>query len=269
MGWARFDDGYAFHPKLVAAGLEARGLDAAGICYCQAQSTDGFVPDAVVTMLAGAAAKGKKVAQGLLDVGRWTRDDDAGGYWIHDYLAYNESRAQVDKRREAERERKAAGRSKQGRDPTTGRIQSAQRPGGQPPESGGIPNGNRPDGARNPEGVPPVPTRPDRNTPLTPPPTSADQPPDPASATATHTDQPTDPLVTRLTTEVAGWTGRTRPATDVITWATAHLDRRFIDGCIGLAASQNTPPRTPSLLKDLIRREAVQAGGWLPEWDKT
>lgn len=149
MGWAKFDDRYATHRKLLAAGLEATGLDARAICQCAGDLTDGFVADALLPVLAaGSKTPPIKLANKLVEVGRWWRDDERGGWWIHDYLDYNDTREEVERRREKERQRKASGRNTQGRD-EQGRVTSARNP-----------QGIRADGARNPAGVPPVPSPP-------------------------------------------------------------------------------------------------------------
>lgn len=107
MGWAKFDDRWATHAKLLAAGLEAAGLDARAICWCAGQETDGFVPDAAVTLLAAGHRNPAKLAGVLVTVGRWSRNQERKGYDIHDYLDYNPTResreAERDKKREAGR----------------------------------------------------------------------------------------------------------------------------------------------------------------------
>jgi hypothetical protein len=90
MAWVRIDDGYAEHPKMLAAGAEGIALDIAAMCYCARQTTDGFVPAAVVDRLV-SARKRSRIVQRLVDVGRWTRDEERDGYLIHDYLKFNPS----------------------------------------------------------------------------------------------------------------------------------------------------------------------------------
>ncbi len=168
MAWAKFDDRWATHPKLLAAGLEAKGLDASGICYAAGQETDGFVPDTALIILAAGHRHVDRVAQRLVDVGRWIRDEERKGYVIHDFDVYNFTRAQGEAKRAKAAERKAAYRAKQGRD-AQGRITSgdqdadvrADTDDGPEGQEGMSPwdNGLCPEGTI--EGVPPVPTRPD------------------------------------------------------------------------------------------------------------
>jgi hypothetical protein len=104
--WSRLDDSYPHHPKIMAAGSDAMALDVAGICYASRYLTDGFVPDGALAML-GPITKAKQNACRLVKVGRWERDEKRGGWWVHDYLEYNPSRAEVEDRR---RKRSRAGR---------------------------------------------------------------------------------------------------------------------------------------------------------------
>jgi len=110
MGWAKFDDRWATHPKLLAAGatptevLEAKALDASGICYSAGQETDGFVADSALCVLAAGHRAPKRIADRLVREGRWIRDDERKGYLIHDYLDYNESRESAQARRDEKRE---------------------------------------------------------------------------------------------------------------------------------------------------------------------
>lgn len=160
MAWAKFDDRWATHPKLLAAGLEAKGLDASGICYCAGQETDGFVPDSALVVLAAGHRNARKVAERLVEVGRWHRDDDRKGYVIHDFDVYNFTRAEGEAKRKRDADRKAAARTKQGRDPQ-GRITSTRTTEEVRVESMRTDGDVRMDSGVSPPLVPPVPTRPD------------------------------------------------------------------------------------------------------------
>ena len=99
MGWARFDDRRATHPKLRKAGFAARGLDEAAICQVAADGTDGFISRETVNWLAGAHEErhvARLVAR-LVAVGRWipTSTGTTGapdGWLVHGYLDYNPSK---------------------------------------------------------------------------------------------------------------------------------------------------------------------------------
>lgn len=160
MAWAKFDDRWATHPKLLAAGLEAKGLDASGICYAAGQETDGFVPDTALIILGAGHRNPRKVADRLVEVGRWIRDDERRGYVIHDFDRYNFTRAQGEAKRTRDAERKAAARKKQGRD-ARGRITSTRIDPDVRTDTDPDPPGLHEESAWTPPPVPPVPTRPD------------------------------------------------------------------------------------------------------------
>lgn len=65
MPWVRIDDGMPQHPKVAAAGPLAFALQIAGLCYCNRNLTDGFIPRAV--------------ARTLLD---WEYVDPDGRVWV-------------------------------------------------------------------------------------------------------------------------------------------------------------------------------------------
>ncbi len=120
MPWGRVDDTYYDHPKLEElAGtsqwpdrLAAAGLNALAWSWCNRFLTDGKVPRATVAKLAGhliAAEAAVALADQMVAVGLW--EASAGGYEIHDFLQYNDSREQVLARRAKEAARKAAYRS--------------------------------------------------------------------------------------------------------------------------------------------------------------
>lgn len=100
MPWARLDDNMPHHPKTMEAGVDAFGFDCAGICYCNRYGTDGFIADSALSAVFPPAKAPKKLAQRLVQVGRWKRDDERGGYAIHDFLDYNPSADEVRDRRE-------------------------------------------------------------------------------------------------------------------------------------------------------------------------
>jgi hypothetical protein len=93
MAWARLDDRWHDHPKVIAAGLEAAGLWTMCLTWvhadhrrAQANGQDvGVVPDAVLVRFAGARAK--RLAKRLREVGLFDEHTPAG--WpIHDYVTY-------------------------------------------------------------------------------------------------------------------------------------------------------------------------------------
>lgn len=89
MGWARLDDGWHDHPKVIAAGLEAAGLWAMCLTWAhknrRTSKTPGVVPLAVVDRFAGRKARG--LALRLEAVGMFDAKTD-GGWPIHDFEHY-------------------------------------------------------------------------------------------------------------------------------------------------------------------------------------
>ena len=102
---ARLDTGWHEHPKILALSMAGMAVHAWSISYCDATTSDGFIPD-------GAWPSKKGFVDGVKDVvkaGLWTPVD--GGFSLHDYTVYNRTRAQIEAQREEDRSRKANERS--------------------------------------------------------------------------------------------------------------------------------------------------------------
>jgi hypothetical protein len=114
MAWVRIDDRMPEHPKVAAAGPLALAMQIAGLCYCNRELTDGFIPRAKARTLldweivrADGTCYSIGIAQGmagddvssdwvidlLVETGMW--EEVPGGYLIHDYSDYQPTRAQV------------------------------------------------------------------------------------------------------------------------------------------------------------------------------
>ncbi len=141
MPWVRLDEAFAQHPKVAAAGPLAIALQVAGLCYCNQNLTDGFIPRAVARTLvdwqvdredgrvytvgvtcgmSGNDLECEWVIDLMLERGIWI--EAPGGYRIHDYLDYQPSKAQV----LAEREQKRAAGRKGGLASSQGKQAPAQ-----------------------------------------------------------------------------------------------------------------------------------------------
>lgn len=89
MAWARLDDRWHDHPKVIAAGLDGAGLFA--MCLTWAHSvrrtspTPGVVPDAVISRFAGR--KAAQLTSRLRSVGLFD-DRTEAGWPIHDFADY-------------------------------------------------------------------------------------------------------------------------------------------------------------------------------------
>ena len=115
MGWAKFDDQFTDHPKVVAAGPMAELLAMRAVIYCARYETDGHVQAAQLPRLTVGITSPKKQVRALVDAGLWTVDDDGDGWWVHDFLDYHPSRADKDEERAKARERMAKARGNKGR----------------------------------------------------------------------------------------------------------------------------------------------------------
>jgi len=103
MAWIKLDDQIAHHPKFTAAGPVASWLFIGGLAYCARFLTDGHIPASALPTLGNVPTPAKHAAT-LVKVGLWEKAPD--GYRIHDYLDYQPTREEVERRRE---ERRLAG----------------------------------------------------------------------------------------------------------------------------------------------------------------
>lgn len=111
MTWARFDDQFWSHPKVLRAGNEAVGVFVRMVCYCNAHLTDGVVPGDTFRLIAGRRHPAVRTA--LLTAGLATSvtglhagytpasecGDDPDALSIHDFLDWNPSAEQVREQR--------------------------------------------------------------------------------------------------------------------------------------------------------------------------
>lgn len=106
LSWVKLDDQFFLNPKVIAAGHDAVILYLAGLTYAAGQLTDGKITAAALQALAGLTGTDSGLAARLVDVGLWEQCED--DYLIHDYLKYNPSAEQVERRREQTAARVAA-----------------------------------------------------------------------------------------------------------------------------------------------------------------
>jgi len=102
------DDGFWFHPKTIAAGNAAVGAFCRLGCWSSQQLTEGHIPASQAKVIGTSAELRKLVEVGYLhkpgDACRCLADRPPDaipvpgkwlGYWMHDFLEYNPTRAKV------------------------------------------------------------------------------------------------------------------------------------------------------------------------------
>jgi hypothetical protein len=107
MAWMKIDDRVRTHPKIVAAGPAAAWFWFCGICYCREHLTDGFIPTGMLQSLAPGVTNGRALAKKLVEVRLWHIAE--GGYQVHDFTEWNQTRAEVEARRVSDSARKKRG----------------------------------------------------------------------------------------------------------------------------------------------------------------
>lgn len=105
------NDGVRHHPKILTAGAEAAWLWAAAIDYCRENLTDGHLPTSALKTLGNFATRPDRLAERCVAAG--LLEPTEGGWRIHDFLAYNDSKAAVDQKRREAAIRKARHRAAQ------------------------------------------------------------------------------------------------------------------------------------------------------------
>lgn len=121
MTWFRIDDNFALHPKVLAAGNAAIGLWARAGAWSAQLLTDGRVPAEIVFVLGGS----QEDADRLVSAGLWR--ETLSGYEFHEWEERQPTRASVESRRRATRERVADWRSKQADDPSRNAVTNTVR----------------------------------------------------------------------------------------------------------------------------------------------
>ena len=115
MAWAKLDDRFHANPKINRVWHtcpDAIGLYVMSITHCSQHETDGKVDEYFIVGLVPDLGRREEITRSLLDAGLWTVVE-AGSYQIPDYLDFNPSHAEQEKRRKAEKARKAKGRKTQ------------------------------------------------------------------------------------------------------------------------------------------------------------
>lgn len=101
MAWVRLDDNFADHPKIIALSDKAFRLFIVGLCYSNRQLTDGYIPYQMVSAWVGDDPF--KPSDELEDQELWERKDK--GFLIRSYSEYQPTKSEIEKKREAGKER--------------------------------------------------------------------------------------------------------------------------------------------------------------------
>jgi hypothetical protein len=160
MAWAKLDDRFHSNPKIARVWHtcpDAIGLYVMSITHCSQHETDGKVDEYFIVGLVPDLGRREEITRSLLDAGLWTIIE-AGAYQIPDYLDFNPSHAEQEKRRKSDKARKAKGRKTQAQTKDSVRDLSARTlcAPGQPDnlragsELSGRPDPTRPDPTRTP-----------------------------------------------------------------------------------------------------------------------
>ena len=123
MPWAKFDDRFNQHPKVIAAGPLAIALHMRAIVYSAQYLTDGVIRRRTLRHIidwgddeddfGGRPPSNIALAKRLVNAALWEEAGDGEGWVIHDYLDYNPSREDAERLKAARTEAgRKGGRSK-------------------------------------------------------------------------------------------------------------------------------------------------------------
>ncbi|MFL1904808.1 hypothetical protein ACJWDR_37745 [Streptomyces tauricus] len=150
MAWFALDDGFDTHPKVRKAGNAAVGLFVRLGVHATRHLTEGHLDGDIVRQYGTEPNVRKLIAVGMLHgtghtCPRCPQPAD-GDFFIHDYLDYNKSRAQIEAAREAARKRQQKGRdtSRSNRNRPRNGVDSAPNRNGFDTESSSNRDGNDP-----------------------------------------------------------------------------------------------------------------------------
>jgi len=104
MAWVRIHDGAMTHPKIIGLSDKAFRLWIWGLSYSQQHLTNGLIPVVAIPARVVRATKDLVVAQ------LW--DHGANCYQVHDYLDWNDSKADVVKKRTEAKDRMTLARER-------------------------------------------------------------------------------------------------------------------------------------------------------------
>ncbi|WP_344018515.1 hypothetical protein [Streptomyces luteireticuli] len=105
----KLDDRFPTNPKITSVGSAPLAVYVRGLCFAAQHSTDGHISGALARTLGTKLQIGKLVSADLWHssghVCPRCPQPPAGSYYVHDFLHYQPSRAEVERRRKADAER--------------------------------------------------------------------------------------------------------------------------------------------------------------------
>ena len=104
MAWAKLDDQFVEHPRIVPLGDRAFRLHVAAICLANRKLTDGHISTHDARILMATVKANRRHAMELVNHGVWEPNGD--GWEIHDYLQWNPDAETVKERRRKDNERR-------------------------------------------------------------------------------------------------------------------------------------------------------------------
>ena len=113
MAWGKIDDGLHKSVKWRRTNKGGQALWTTALSWCMDEMNDGRVPSDLLAYLGGRRAD----AQSLVASGLWHETDD--GWEFHDWLDHQPSRAEIEHKREQQRERKRRWAESQNATPVT------------------------------------------------------------------------------------------------------------------------------------------------------
>jgi hypothetical protein len=108
--WVKIDDSFPDHPKVIGLSDKAFRVHIEALCYCGRFLTDGFIPMFVISKFAN---NNMATVVELVDAELWREEPHNNGFRIHDYLAHQTSKSEVEQKRATTRERQKRYREKQ------------------------------------------------------------------------------------------------------------------------------------------------------------
>jgi hypothetical protein len=152
MPWAKVDDQWFAHRKVVGLSLGARGLWTTVLSWSCAQRSPQ-IPEHMVTFLAGGDPAAYDLALELVAVGLWVETDD--GWEIHDWREYQEKSLSEKRADAGRRGGKASGEARRSNDSTDDEATAKQtkQPDEANDEAGALPGPSRPDPTREEPGA--------------------------------------------------------------------------------------------------------------------